>query len=50
MPIIQENKTTKQLFVTIPKDKAKMKKWKKGTLLTDSFNERGNLEYAEVVE
>jgi len=35
-------------FVNIPKEYVKWKHWKKGTELVLGFNERGNLEIAEV--
>jgi len=35
-------------FINIPKEYIKWKGWKKGTELVLGFNERGNLEIAEV--
>ncbi|RZN71652.1 MAG: hypothetical protein EF807_02245 [Candidatus Methanolliviera hydrocarbonicum] len=35
-------------FVYIPKEYIKLKHWEKGTELVLGFNERGNLEIAEV--
>ena len=39
---LQENKN--RWFITLPKEYVKKKKWKKGTELLVSFNERGNIE------
>ena len=39
---LQESKG--RYFVTIPKEIIIKKKWKKGTILVVSFNERGNVE------
>ena len=36
-------------FLNIPKEYVKWKKWKKGTEVVIGFNERNNLEIAEVV-
>ena len=37
-----------QYFITIPKEYIIKKKWEKGEILTVSFNERGNVEIADV--
>ena len=43
---IQEVKD--RFFITLPKEYVAQAKWKKGTEVTVSFNERGNLELKKV--
>lgn len=46
MAKLQKHK--KQFTVTIPEQYIKQAKWKKGDILTVSFNERKNIELAKV--
>ena len=39
-----------QFFLTIPREYARKKKWKKGQELILNFNERGNIELLEMVK